>query len=375
MPLSDEELLARSNAFAGVAPAEIRDFVAQGEARAAVAGDEFVREGDAPDALWFLLDGEVEVVRRNLAIARLSAVQTLGEFALFDPAPRSATLRAVGECRLLRVPLERLDGSPIAVRLRSNVAAEVVREFRDTSRAATGWLEQKLAEAEKRNALGQFMARIVSICALYMFVMSELTNRWAFGPGYSFFLVLVQFLLATSVAIFIRRSSLPPSTFGLSWSNWRKDCVEAVLWALPLLALLVAVKASLIHFVPRYAQVPLFDWGAPWRTSLGYFVLVEVVYFVFTPVQEFITRSGMQAPFELYLEGRHARLAAIVLSSVIFSSMHLHYGFVFAMAVLPMGAYWGWMFSRQRSLLGVTVSHLIVGNFVFAVMGVGGIIT
>lgn len=379
------ELLAASPVFAGCGVAEIHTFVQEfAEKREVAAGTEIVREGDAPDALYFLLSGEVDVLRRTesgreLTLARLHAVQTLGEFALFDPAPRSATLRAVGRCELLRVPLEVLAasrGGSMAARLRDNVSVELVREFREANRSATGWLEAKLAESEKGLALGRYMVRILSIIALYMFVMSEVTNTVAFGPWYSTILILLQILLGASVIVFIKTSSFPASVFGLTLGRWRRVSWEAFLWSLPIVGLLLVTKAILIGVVPQYADVPLFDFGAPWRAN-GWvsFLIIESVYSLFIPVQEFITRSGMQAPFELFLEGKRGRVIAILLSSVIFSAMHLHFGLVFAAAVLPVGAYWGVMFSRQRSLFGVSLSHLIVGNFVFAVMGVQGIIS
>lgn len=378
------ELLATSPVFAGCALDEIRTFLDRAaEHRIIDTNTNIVTEGEAPDALYFLLSGEVDVLRRaddgrELALARLSAVQTLGEFALFDPAPRNATLRAVGRCELLRVPLDRLlptGGRELSARLRDNISIEMVREFRDANRAASGWLEEKLRESEKRVALGRYMVRILSICALYMFVMSEVTNSVAFGPWYSTILVLVQILLGTSIAVFIKTSTFPAKVFGLTLHNWKRVCREAILWTLPLLAVLLATKAILINTVDHYSEVPLFDWGAPWRTSWLSFIVVNIVYSLFIPMQEFISRSGMQAPFELFLDGRRGKLIAIALAAVIFSAMHLHFGLVFAVAVMPVGIYWGVMFSKQQSLLGVVVSHLLVGNFIFSVMGVGGIIS
>src|SRR5689334_10088549 len=104
------DILASSPVFAGIQQDEIRGLLADiGEELQVAPGTDLVTEGGTPDAFFFLLEGEAEVLRRTddgrtLALTRLAAVQALGEFALFDPAPRSATLRAVGPCRLIRVP-------------------------------------------------------------------------------------------------------------------------------------------------------------------------------------------------------------------------------------------------------------------------------
>lgn len=369
--------LAAASAFAGCNPADIRAFVeTAAELRIVGPQELIVRAGAEPDALWFLLDGEVEKLEQTASeaervIARLSGVRVLNELALFEHEACATTLRTRSPCRLLRVPIDRLDDSPIAMQLRSNLARELTR---DLARRLAAAQQAQVDESKRRSAIGEYMVRIFSICAFYMFVMSEVTSAWAFGPQYSFFLAFVLVLFAGSVALFIKTDALPRAIFGLSLTNWRRVSLEAVLWSVPLMAAIVVVKATLIHTVPRFADVPLFDFGAPWRPNLGYFILVEGVYTVLVPVQQFITRSGMQAPFEHLLPSRYGRAQAIVLSSVLFSAMHLHFGPIFAIAVLPVGVYWGWMFARQRSLLGVSLSHILVGNFAFAVTGVGGII-
>jgi CRP-like cAMP-binding protein/membrane protease YdiL (CAAX protease family) len=374
------DLLAASNAFTGCASADIRAFLEdQAEPREARAGQRILDEGDEADALWILLEGEVEVVQRSesageLVLARLDGTRVLDEASLFERGPRSVTVRAVSSCRLLRVPLARFDAAALADAVRANLAPDLARGLSEARRAAVQYHEATVDETRRRRAIGEYMVRIFAICAFYMFVMSEVTNDWAFGPQYSFFLALTLLALAFAVASFIKKDVLPRAIFGLSLRDWRRVSVEAVLWALPLMAVIVAIKAALIHTVPSFADVPLFDFGEPWRPSLGYFILVETLYTMLVPVQQFIARSGMQAPFEHLLHGRYRRAKAIVLSSVLFSAMHVHFGPSFAIAVFPMGLYWGWMFSRQRSLLGVSLSHILVGNFVFAVVGVGGII-
>jgi membrane protease YdiL (CAAX protease family) len=38
------------------------------------------------------------------------------------------------------------------------------------------------------------------------------------------------------------------------------------------------------------------------------------------------------------------------------------------------GLFWGWMFAKQRSLVGVTVSHIAVGLWAIFALGVHAII-
>jgi hypothetical protein len=69
------------------------------------AGDVLFHEGDEPDGLYIIVSGELEIVRdRNESVlARLEEGQPVGEMALLDEAPRSATARVTHTAELLRL--------------------------------------------------------------------------------------------------------------------------------------------------------------------------------------------------------------------------------------------------------------------------------
>jgi len=78
------------------------------------------REGDAADALYIVGDGEVEVVKasaggKNYVVATLTAGVLFGHVAVITGGLRTASVRAVGDIRLLVIPtttvLELLRGS------------------------------------------------------------------------------------------------------------------------------------------------------------------------------------------------------------------------------------------------------------------------
>ena len=57
-------------------------------------GQVLMEEGQTGDSMIFLEEGEVEVQRGGRTIAALTGGTTIGEMALLDPAPRSATVVA-----------------------------------------------------------------------------------------------------------------------------------------------------------------------------------------------------------------------------------------------------------------------------------------
>ncbi len=70
-------------------------------------GEIICREGDEGSNMYVIQSGKVEVFKKvpdgELSLKILNAGEIFGEMALFDRLPRSATVRAVGETRILSI--------------------------------------------------------------------------------------------------------------------------------------------------------------------------------------------------------------------------------------------------------------------------------
>ena len=64
------------------------------------------QENDAPDALYVVITGEVELVQGDVEIGVVSAGEVIGTWALVDDTPRVASARARTPCTLLKVGRE-----------------------------------------------------------------------------------------------------------------------------------------------------------------------------------------------------------------------------------------------------------------------------
>jgi CRP-like cAMP-binding protein len=111
MPMATgADLLGSVPLFQGLVPAERARIAAIAEPRTIPAQSPLFREGDAGDALWVLLEGSVEVVKRDGSgrhqlLATLQAPTVLGEASLLlEDGPRSASALALSDLSLLRVP-------------------------------------------------------------------------------------------------------------------------------------------------------------------------------------------------------------------------------------------------------------------------------
>jgi CRP-like cAMP-binding protein len=78
------------------------------------AGQILFREGDAATAMYVVISGEVEVLKRSRSgvdarVAVLGPSDWFGEMSIVDIQPRSATVRALAPGRLVRVTPADLD--------------------------------------------------------------------------------------------------------------------------------------------------------------------------------------------------------------------------------------------------------------------------
>jgi CRP/FNR family cyclic AMP-dependent transcriptional regulator len=79
------------------------------------AGGYIFKEGEPAREFYVVLDGEIEVLKksrsgRDTRVAILGPHDCFGEMSIVDMQPRSATVRALGPARLMRVTTEDMDG-------------------------------------------------------------------------------------------------------------------------------------------------------------------------------------------------------------------------------------------------------------------------
>ncbi len=95
--------------FAGV-PDYVLAAVAQIMEEIELAPDTtFIQEHAVEDCLYLIVEGEVRVHSRDRTIITLGAGQAVGELAVLDPEPRSASVTTLTDVLVLRLNKEPLD--------------------------------------------------------------------------------------------------------------------------------------------------------------------------------------------------------------------------------------------------------------------------
>lgn len=112
------------------------------------AGATIVREGDVADDMFFVLAGELRIVRGALEIGRLGPGDHFGELGLFAGRPRAATLVATTDVELGRLDQASFDGlarelPDLALQLLRGALASVGRWLQDMTSSVDTLLSER----------------------------------------------------------------------------------------------------------------------------------------------------------------------------------------------------------------------------------------
>jgi CRP-like cAMP-binding protein len=136
------ELLQRMPVFGGIHADTLRFLLAFCPIVSMTADDFFFREGDQGDSMFVVELGKCAVLKswqgKDYALQTLKEGDCFGEMALIDHCPRSASVRAVEDCRAIRISaagLHRLyarDLKQFAL-IQMNMGREVCRRLREAN--------------------------------------------------------------------------------------------------------------------------------------------------------------------------------------------------------------------------------------------------
>jgi CRP-like cAMP-binding protein/predicted MFS family arabinose efflux permease len=122
--------------FAGASRATLERLASAAAESVAVDGQTVIREGDTADALWVLTEGSVAVSamgegQRARRLRVMQAPTYFGEIGLLRGLPRTATVRTLSDCTLLRIDADAffaaVQGAGVSSSMLSQSAARLAR--------------------------------------------------------------------------------------------------------------------------------------------------------------------------------------------------------------------------------------------------------
>lgn len=339
----------------------------------------FIEENAVSDEVYVICEGEVEIFRKNpvleneLQINTLSAGSIIGEVSLLDNAPRSAFVRTTQPSKLLVLPIKALqqlrdnkdpDKSFIYFNTIEKLAKKVATNIRSTNDVIVNSLSHELVITKARVILSIVVIIICILMSFYTINFDLLKYVQArTGLGTEIFLLIATAIVIKGMLI-ARKSGYPLRLFGLTLQNWQSALKDAILFTIPIMTLILIGKWLLIDLSSSWHDRSLFEVFRTVDLKSAYTKLVFINFFsylLFVPLQEFIVRGSLQGPLQEILSSPHKRLYAILISNILFGVLHTHLSILLSFPIFVLGVFWGWLYSRNHTLLGVIVSHWIIG--------------
>lgn len=121
--------------FRGLSHKHLETVAKQGDALIVLAGRTVITEGETGQEFFIVLSGKLSVTAGGKEVAVIGEGEFFGELALFDPAPRDATVTCVVDSELFVIDGRRfaplLEDVPLLAR---KVTAGLARRLREADR-------------------------------------------------------------------------------------------------------------------------------------------------------------------------------------------------------------------------------------------------
>jgi hypothetical protein len=137
---SEDETGLRKGHFADLDAPAARQLIDQGHWLTARQGEYLTREGESVQSLFYLAEGEAQVLRDGAPVGRIGPGDLIGEAGVLDDAPATATVMLSRDCRLwfMLAPAMRnyvAVHPPVGLALRRSFAAALRGKLDESNRA------------------------------------------------------------------------------------------------------------------------------------------------------------------------------------------------------------------------------------------------
>lgn len=343
-------------------------------------------EGDSSNDFFWIIEGKVEILKKDSEsqiehlISILDEGNTIGELTLIDREPRSASVKAITNVKVLCIPFDiiaKMSQTHAEIKdFYHSIYKNISNRLRITNEKTVKALQANLAETKLRLQMGNFMIYTVATLCFFIFVVDGLQYLVQNVPSGTY--ITIPFLILFSIILLfgIKFVGLSFKSFGITFANWKKSTQKAILYSLPLMVLAVIFKWLQITLIPEYSHRSLFEpfslikaTGIPlyliWANTLLFYALFVA------PVEEFMIRGVLQSCLEFFLLGKHKVLLAILVSNLLFSSLHIYLSPSIAFIAFFTGLFFGWLYhSINKNLLAVSISHALLGVWAFWFVGI-----
>lgn len=372
----------RGNAFLRKVPGHLLDRLEGYLTRRAHApGEAILVEGDPSDRICLLTSGRVGIRQGpdRAPVGTVEAGSCFGEMGVLGGAPRSSSVIAETDAVVWSLSVDALRrfkaaaGVDLLALFLETHAAVLGDRLASTNDVAAQRLRERMEEYRIRVSFGRLFTNVVLMLFVYTSALGILREFSSAGGSSTLTTSALLVLMAAGAAWIMRTSGFPPATFGFTLARWQWVVWDSLAWSAAFCAAITAAKWALLSLAEGHGHLPLFKpWTSP--AGLGATLLAYGLYVVLSPVQELVARGLLQGSLQKMFTGAFVPLRASLVANAVFSVSHQHLGLGYALAVFVPGLFWGWLYHRHGSLLGVSLSHIVIGLWGTGVLDLASVV-
>ena len=299
-----------------------------------------------------------------------------------DNSEASATVLATKPMELISLDLSSGDHDQnlqeLCDQLQLQIGRRIASRLRDTNTRKVEVMERELQIRREQSIAGRFIIIILILVACYTLALRAILelNDYSWTEVYYSPLIIVAFMFA--MVYMMIKSTMPLEAFGVTFKNSFAATIDAIKYSVIFCIILTGLKWLYIAAQSDTATLSVFQtadmfssYDANGRFDWTVYILFFVVYTLLCPVQELIGRCGVQAPLFIFLQGSATKrhFLSILVSNLMYSASHSHLNLSFAVVTFIPGLFWGWLFMKHKSLIGVSISHAIIGSYALFALG------
>lgn len=379
MDIDIEEFLKKTNLFKDFSENSIKEITHTSFYKKLLKDELLTRENTYDLYVYLIVKGKFGICKSShihnkkivTQVAMLDSGDVAGELSFLDEQPRSADVIALqDDCAVIAIPYNVLNKSAPAS-FYHQLARKLSANVRKSNEAIIAKLEDELEQSKKISAMGRLLTYTLLLTSLYILALKGLSSLGTAAANMTANIAVIS-LFTFVLTHMVYRMGYSFRSFGLNLNNWRISLKESLFATFIFLIFLTVIKVLFTHgFTYHYISkinlkamhnnLSLIQWPA--------LIFSMIIYAIFASLQEFISRGVLQSSLQNFLTVTNKKVIANIVTTGIFASMHVHLSAAFALAMIIPSLLWGWLYSRQPTLLGPIVSHIIIGWWGLNVLG------
>lgn len=156
----------------------------------------------------------------------------------------------------------------------------------------------------------------------------------------------VEIIAVFMLVVVLWKTSIKLSEMGITKKNLFPSLIRGAIVSAILLAVFIVFKMK------THPGEAIFDWS-----------LFDAKYILTSVLQEFLARGFLLTCLINMYDSKNKKHIAVILSSILFTALHLYYGFAFMVGAGVLSIVLGYLYLVDKNIWGVSLIHFVFGSF------------